>query len=394
MKLNLQGNPFKSFDMLYLKTQLNLLILVTLILSLGNTACSQTGDELYKGTWKTDTSQRLVRLSEFKTLLRRDGIPPIDKPDFWSVPKARERYQQHEPVMVVSHKDVTRAYPISVLMHHEIVNDELAGKPLTISYCPLCNSGMVFERQLTHEGRTYTLDFGVSGMLRHSDLVMWDRQTESWWQQLSGKALVGKLAGATLKLHPSQTVAFTDFAESHSDAKVLSTNTGHNRSYGTNPYVNYDEDKEESPRFTDKVLDAPLPPKERLVTLKGERQSKVYPYSTVRKREVINDNHEGQPFVIFYKGNTLSALDEKQIKNSRKVGSATVYSRKLDGRVLTFEKAGGRIRDKATNSTWNIQGECIAGELKGKNLHAMVYGEQFAFAWFPFHENTVIYGRE
>ena len=380
--------------------QMQLVFSALLILLL--TGCAQNSRSqqeknktLYKGTWETDTSKRIVDLSEFKTLLPRDGIPPIDNPEFWALSKAGDQYHEHEPVIVVEHDGKAKAYPISILTQHEIVNDNIGGKPLTITYCPLCNSGMVFERQLNHEGESYMLDFGVSGMLRKSDLVMWDRQTESWWQQITGKALVGELAGAELELYPSDMIAFEDFRENYPEGMVLSTNTGHNREYGVNPYVDYDEDKQQTPRFFKEENTGPLPPLERVVTLKGREVSKVYPYSVVSEKEVINDVHEGRPLVIFFKGNTLSPLDERQISKSRKIGSATVYSREVEeGKVLTFEKTAEGIKDKETGSTWNIQGKCVAGPMEGQNLPPLIHGDHFAFAWFAFHENAVVYGSE
>ncbi len=367
----------------------SILILMTSLMTMNPSP--KTSAQNLDPQWQTDTSQRLVDLDEFKTMLKRDQIPPIDDPVFWNLNKAKDEFHEHEPVIVVENGDQAKAYPVSILIHHEIVNDKVDGKPLTITYCPLCNAGMVFERELTYEGKTYLLDFGVSGMLRKSDLVMWDRQTESWWQQISGKALVGKLAGAELNLYPSSMLAFEDFEANHPDGKVLATETGEIRDYGTNPYVGYDENENEQPRFIEESVNSPLPPKERIVTIKGQNQSKAYPYSVIREQEVLNDSHEGKKIVIFFKGNTLSPLDEKQIAKSRKIGSATVHSRELGDRVLTFEKAEAGIKDQQTGSIWNIRGQCVEGPLEGEELPPVIHGDHFAFAWFAFHENTKVY---
>lgn len=148
--------------------------------------------------WETDKTTHSVPLDEFTVLLKPDGIPPIDEPQFWSRDKAEEQFFKHEPVISLEISGEAKAYPLSILTFHEIVNDRVGGKPVSITYCPLCNAAIVFDRKLEFEGETYLLDFGVSGMLRNSDLVMWDRQTESWWQQFTGRALVGKLTGWAL----------------------------------------------------------------------------------------------------------------------------------------------------------------------------------------------------
>jgi hypothetical protein len=121
----------------------------------------------------------------------RDGIPHLDRPQFETVEEATSMMNYVEPVVTFKINGESRAYPLAILTWHEVVNDVVGGVPVTVTFCPLCNSGLAFERTL--EGRVF--DFGVSGNLRNSDLVMWDRQTQSWWQQLTGEAIVGELAG-------------------------------------------------------------------------------------------------------------------------------------------------------------------------------------------------------
>jgi len=123
-----------------------------------------------------------------------------------------------EPVIVVERGAAARAYPLQILVWHEIVNDRLAGRPIAVTYCPLCNSGVVFDRRV--DGRDLT--FGTTGKLRRSDLVMWDRQTESWWQQFSGDALVGTLTGRRLRMLASQTLSWRDFKHIYPRGTVLS----------------------------------------------------------------------------------------------------------------------------------------------------------------------------
>jgi hypothetical protein len=140
----------------------------------------------------------------------KDGIPTIDDPKFAPASllhKETDWLGPDEPVISVAVGPVARAYPVSILMWHETVNDEINGIPLTITYCPLCNSGLVFKRRVG--GRV--LDFGVSGKLRHSDMVMYDRQTESWWQKFLGRAIVGAVLGTELETYPARMESFSHF---------------------------------------------------------------------------------------------------------------------------------------------------------------------------------------
>src|SRR5919106_1809145 len=197
-------------------------------------------EALYVDTsgWETDFSKHSVPLSEFQSGgPPRDGIPPIDDPRPSSQDDAEEWLSEPEPVLVVEVGGKARAYPVQILVWHEIVNDELGRRPIAVTYCPLCNSSVVFDRRV--EGRELT--FGTTGNLRKSDLVMWDRQTESWWQQLNAQAVVGELTGTRLEVLPSQTLSWADFTAAFPEGDVLSRDTGSDRPYGANPYEGYDD---------------------------------------------------------------------------------------------------------------------------------------------------------
>lgn len=187
--------------------------------------------------WKTDFSRTTIPFEEIISGgPPRDGIPPIDEPTFKPAAEITD-IAEREPVIVYPINAAARAYPLRVLMWHEIVNDTVDGKPVAVTYCPLCNASIVFDRRVN--GRV--LDFGTTGLLRKSDLVMWDRQTESWWQQFSGEAIVGSLVGTSLKLLPSQVMSYEQFRTRWPGGQVLvPTNPGF-RQYGRNPYSNYDE---------------------------------------------------------------------------------------------------------------------------------------------------------
>lgn len=216
-----------------------------------------------KSGWKTNFSRHSIPLSEIiPGGPPRDGIPPIDKPHFVSLTEGDSFLKDTEPVIVFEHRGDARAYPLQILIWHEIVNDTVGGLPVAITFCPLCNTAIAFDRRL--EGQV--LDFGTTGNLRHSDLVMWDRQTESWWQQITGEAIVGELTSKRLTLLPAAIVSWRDFRATYPQGQVLSRRTGYDRPYGTNPYVGYD-DINDSPFLFKGRPDRRLPPMERVVTV-------------------------------------------------------------------------------------------------------------------------------
>lgn len=168
----------------------------------------------------------------------KDGIPSIDDPKYISVEEADGWIQDNELVLGLIYKGVKRVYPLQILVWHEIVNDVVAGDPLLITYCPLCGSGIAFERELGGKA----VEFGTSGKLYNSNLVMYDRKTDTYWTQIDGKAIVGQLTGQELKEISIDTVAWREWKVEHPDSEVLSQNTGFRRDYGVDPYGNYYED--------------------------------------------------------------------------------------------------------------------------------------------------------
>ena len=196
------------------------------------------GGSALAGELRTDLSKSLVPLGEIiPGGPPPDGIPAIDRPKFVAPKEADQWLGLKEPVLAVSVGDDARAYPLQILIWHEIVNDTVGGKPVAVTYCPLCNSGIVFERTIGRKA----YDFGTSGKLYKSDLVMYDRQTHSLWSQMEGRAIVGDLAGTKLASIPSNTLAYADWKEFFPGGKVLSRETGVSRRYGRNPYEAYDD---------------------------------------------------------------------------------------------------------------------------------------------------------
>jgi hypothetical protein len=330
----------------------------------------------------------------------RDGIPSIDDPLFIRPDAAQEWLADNEPVIALQIDGEARAYPLQILTWHEIVNDVVADVPVAVTFCPLCNSAITFDRRL--DGEVY--EFGTSGLLRNSDLVMYDRTTEGLWQQFTGEAMVGDLAGAQLTLLPSSIVSFADFREAHPEGVVLSRDTGFSRSYGQNPYVGYDS-VGSSPFLFRGEIDGRLAAVERVVTVSldpsagsgqasagsGQAVDVAYPLSTLSEVGVINDSQGGRDLVVFYTSGTSSALGDRTIAAAEDVGATGVFDPNLDGQTLTFQRDGQAIVDAETGSTWNILGQAIDGPLAGRQLEPIVHGDHFWFSWAAFKPDTVIY---
>lgn len=335
----------------------------------------------------TDFSKHSVPYSEILSGgPPKDGIPSIDEPKFIPVNEAQEWLRDREPVVFVQVGDDARAYPIQILMWHEIVNDTVGGEPLLVTFCPLCNTAIAFKR--TFDGTA--LDFGTTGRLRYSNLIMYDRQTETWWQQATGEAIAGEHTGAQPEFYPASMVSWEDFKVLHPDGKVLSRDTGNLRDYGRNPYFGYD-DINQTPFLYDGATPDQLPPMARVLTVDLNNEAVAYPYEILREINAINDSVGGEDVVVFWTEGTASALDTRNIPEGHEVGSAVAYSRSLDGRILEFTFADGKILDTQTGSEWNIFGIAIAGELKGRRLEPVVSINHFWFSWAAFRPETRVF---
>ncbi|MGH8648822.1 MAG: DUF3179 domain-containing protein, partial [Burkholderiales bacterium] len=338
--------------------------------------------------WRnTDFSKRTVALEEIQSGgPSKDGIPAIDRPRFVTGEAAASWIDPREPVIVFEHRGDARAYPLQILMFHEIVNDTVGGAPVAVTFCPLCNASIVFDRNV----QGAVLEFGTTGKLRKSDLVMYDRQTESWWQQFTGKGIVGRFSGTELRQVPSTIVAFADFRKAFPRGRVLSRETGFSRPYGQNPYRGYDRIGDIPFLFTDAV-DPRLPAMERVLGVAQGGKVRVYPFTALATLRIVNDQVGGEPIAVFTAEGMLSALDAEIIRNSRRIPAAAAYSRILGGRTLAFELRETRIIDRETGSEWDIFGQGIAGPLKGERLKPADSGVHFAFAWLAFNPQSEIF---
>jgi hypothetical protein len=267
-----------------------------------STAAAQRGDD-----WRTDFSRHAVPLEEIVSGgPPKDGIPALDNPRFTSVAEAGTWLSDRDPVVLVEEGDEAKAYPLQILMWHEIVNDVVGGRPLAVTFCPLCNTALAFDRRF--DGRT--LDFGTTGRLRHSDLVMYDRQTESWWQQATGEGIVGVYAGRRLEFVSAPVVSWEDFKSTHPEGHVLSRRTGYDRPYGENPYTRYDAaDGSPIASFFRGRRDDRLPAMARVVAVSLGGEDVAYPFTLLRERPAINDEVGEVPVAVFWKSGTASALD-------------------------------------------------------------------------------------
>ena len=212
------------------------LILAAIILDT-EPSYSGSGAEQWRREWPvTDFPYSAI---DFKSVRDggppKDGIPAIDDPEFKPVTDITD-LQDQEPVITVAVGGHARAYPLRVLIWHEIVNDMIGSEPVTVTYCPLCNATIAFSGRVEND----VLSFGTTGKLRNSDLIMYDRLTESWWQQYTGRAIVGVMTGKTLTPVPSRLVPWADFRRAHPDTLVLVPSNPRARSYGSNPYVGYE----------------------------------------------------------------------------------------------------------------------------------------------------------
>ena len=308
-----------------------------------------------------------------------DGIPSIDKPKFVTVQEAGNNFlSDSDLVLGVNINGDTRAYPLLILVWHEIVNDKVGGIPVAVTYCPLCFTNQVFNSTV---GNNQILQFGTSGKLYNSNLVMYDRTSKSLWSQALGEGIVGKYAGQKLQRIPFDIAYWKDWKQLYPSSKVLSKDTGFSRPYGADPYDDY---------YTSGQLYFPvsnhddrLELKEKVIGLvddvEGKGQYKAYKLQQIETRKVINDEINGKPITLF-------SLHPAMVRAYHRIV--------VEGKVLEFEynnNSNNKITDKQTGTEWNFDGEAVNGTLKGKHLTRLPFDEGFWFEWVAFHPQTAIY---
>jgi hypothetical protein len=317
----------------------------------------------------------------------KDGIPAIDNPVFISVAEADQFLADVEPVIFLQIGGEARAYPLQIMTWHEIVNDVVGDFPVTVTFCPLCNTAIAFDRNFDGQ----VLDFGTTGRLRFSNLIMYDRQTETWWQQATGEGIAGEHAGQQLTFLPASIIGWSEFKESFPDGKVLSKDTGFVREYGRNPYAGYDNINNSPFLFRGPETPGVLPAMARVLTVDLEGEAVAYAYGVLEEQGAINDTIAENEIVIFWQPGTASALDSSRIAEGEDVGAGASFSRAVDGQTLTFSYDGEVITDDQTGSEWDVFGVATSGELAGTQLEPIVSVNHFWFSWAAFRPETRVY---
>jgi len=311
-----------------------------------------------------------------------DGIPSIDAPEFERATDVGF-LQPQEAVVTLTLNGDARAYPAQVLLWHEIVNDTVGGEPVTITYCPLCNTAIGYYRQLGDR----IFDFGTSGRLYNSALVMYDRQTESLWAHYTGQAIAGALTGSQLELIPVATVAFETFLDEHPNGLVMTRPGGFGRSYGTNAYVNYDT-PDGNPMFFGGIPDDRLPPQTRVLVVRHAGASVAVQLDTLSSAGVLPLDLDGTAVVALHLPGTATPIQNQQVAFGRDVGATGVFDPNVDGQALTFTRKPGAassagpeaFTDDQTGSTWSILGRALDGPLAGAQLQPIEHIDTFWFA--------------
>jgi hypothetical protein len=301
-----------------------------------------------------------------------DGIPSIDHPKFIE-PNQANFLSNSDIVIGINYNGEAKAYPLLIMVWHEIVNDFVGGKPIAITYCPLCYSTAAFVRII--DGKT--VEFGTSGKLYNNNLVMYDRLTKSYWSEILGEAIAGTLAGHKLETVPIDIMPWGEWEQFYPNTWVLSTDTGFARVYGTDPYEA--EGYYGSPiiYFPLSHIDNRLPVKTIIVGLSINGVQKAYTLDNfTSKGQIIQDTVGGQNVVFF--------VADK--------GIARAFSPYVEGGLLHFQYINGNFVDAETQSIWNYDGLSVSGPLQGKSLARFATLTTFWFAWDAFHPNTQIYG--
>ncbi len=299
-----------------------------------------------------------------------DCIPSIDDPRFQPADEAAW-LKPSDRVIGVEIDGQARAYPLRILNVHEVVNDRLGGRAIAVTYCPLCRSGLVFSRRVGDR----TLSFGVSGKLLDANLVLYDRQTETYWSQIEGEAVVGPLVPTTLTLVPSTITTWEDWRRGHPDTQVLSRETGiyPKATYGNNPYAGYANNSQVG--YGVGPVDDRLSPKTLVFGVTVGGSAAAYPEAAVRSAGVINDEVGGEPVVV------VEDPDD---------GGVSAFSRRIENETLTFRVGEEGLVDQHGHR-WSPDGVARSGPRAGARLDRLATHGVFWFAWSQFHPDTAVY---
>lgn len=313
----------------------------------------------------------------------QDGIPSIDNPKFQSVDEADKILEDSELVVGLDINGDIRAYPLQILVWHEIVNDVVGGKPVAVTYCPLCFTNQVFNRTLSDGS---TVEFGTSGKLYNSNLVIYDRKSNSLWSQALAEGIVGEYSGVELERIPFDVAYWKEWKKLYPESKVLSRDTGSVRPYGADPYGDY---------YTNDLIlfpvandDKRLGLKEIIIGLENENQYKAYRLQDIEAKKAINDVI-GQNKKI-----GLVSLEPFMVRVFDRVIDDVIGDNEEGKKMvvdLFYNTSDNTLIDRETGSELNFEGKFIDGPLANKELKRIYMDQGFWFEWAAFHPETEVY---
>lgn len=308
----------------------------------------------------------------------KDGIPPIDNPRYVSSDKADAFLSKNDVVFGLEHNETVKAYPQIILVWHEIVNDLIGGEKVSITYCPLTGSTVGYVGKSRVDGEELT--FGTTGKLVNSNLLMYDRQSDSNWPQVLGVAINGPSKGNVLQQIPMEWTTWEKWKKKHPDTQVLSTDTGYSRSYGTDPYGSYTTASgyyfSNSLFFSVMAMDERFQPKKVVIGLKVGDSYLAVPKEEIAVKKFDNIAVGTEPIVLFY---------------DPELDVVRAYSRGVGSQTLKFSIDNSRVVDQQTSSEWTPSGLCTKGRFAGTQLKRMEHFDVMWFAWYAFYPNTEAY---
>ncbi len=314
-----------------------------------------------------DTSQ--IK-NEIQYVLPRDAIPAIKNPEF--VPAEEAGLDDNEPVVGITINGESRAYSLYLLNHHEIVNDRIGDTAFAVTWCPLANLAVIYNREI--DDKEYT--FGVSGKLLKNTLVMFDYETESFWPIAYGEAVDGELTGKKLNSVPGgQKVQWGAWKKLHPDTLVLSFHGS--RTIGHDAYGSYHKN-EETGIFPARNIDARLSIKTNVIGIEVDGKYKAYPFHLFNKTAIITDEFQGMNLLVYRNSDT---------------GTIKVYDRQVGEVIIDFEKNKSDTTDNVTNTTWDLEnGVGLKGDMMGKTLQSVNFLNVYWFVWADYFHDTDVFG--
>jgi hypothetical protein len=308
----------------------------------------------------------------------KDGIPPIDRPKYVSAADAEKFLKANDIVFGLDYEGMLKAYPQKILVWHEIVNDDMKGEKIAVTYCPLTGSAVAF-RGASRGGAMFT--FGTSGKLVNSNLLMYDRETDSHWPQILGTAIDGKSKGLVLKEIQLVWTQWSRWRGRYPQTVVLSSETGYFRPYGSDPYGSYEKAgtyyDSGAPLFPVMAKNERFTPKDVVIGIKANGRQLAIPKQSARKKAVVNTTLSGRPLVGIYD----PELDNVQ-----------VFVRQVNGNPTNFNLEKGRVVDELTQSQWTSAGRAVGGKARGTELKQQPSFDVMWFAWYAFFPETQVLG--